>query len=199
MPKGFVSFLFLMGAASVLVLSSAWPMIAYPSSTGIFFLSSHRLQLEQNVDGLIQEELYLGLLAQLSAEELKSRVNQKIVEYFSRVSARTNEGVSFSPGFSALSVPSYLSLLSQPLRPVSLFQLNQNSHVLILPVSQVAKYAEYSYTGGVFASDVVHVRMFSSDGNTLFALPLGYRSCVTTFQKKWPCVVFPEKDAHAHV
>ncbi len=187
MPKGFVSFLFFLLLVPIIVLSSAWPSPSFDDSS-IRHLSLRRLEMETNVDAIVRDELYTCLRANLPSETIKMKINQRVLDYLSSIEAAHDDSFSYETGFSTLAQTNYLSLFFSPQKPANLLSFHSVSHVLVLPVSQVERYGEYSYTGGLFGTSILHTRIRSRDANTLFAFPIGYRICTTTFQKDWPCV-----------
>lgn len=187
MSRGFVSFLFFLLLAPILLV----PLL--PPSSGIEtssprLLSIRRLEWEASLDALIREELFFSTRAGFPSHVIRSRVNARILDYLSRFPSLHADAISYSSGLSPLSHSRYLSLLSQPLSPLSVPALNAHSLVLVIPVSQTEKYAEYVYTGGFSGSTILHTRMVARDFNSLAALPSGYRICITTFQPAWSCV-----------
>lgn len=188
MSRGFVSFLFLLALAPIVLLSQGWPSPSSPDDFSLRILSLRRLEIETNIDTIIRDELFAGARTTIPPDVIQANVNARIIDYFQQFSSVHRDSIHYSSGFSLLTQTNYLSLFSQPLLPLSFFQLQSSSHVLVLPVSQTERYAEYSYTGGPFGASVLHSRLHAHDANTLFALPPGYRVCVTSFQKDWPCV-----------
>ena len=186
MSKGFVSFFFFLLLAPIIALSSSWPVPAFDDAV-IRHLSFRRFEMETNVDAIIRGELHAGLLANLPPETIKVNINQRVLDYLSSVEVAHDDSFHYETGFSVLAQTNYLSLFFSPQTPANLLSFHSASHVLVLPVSQVERYGEYSYTGGLFGTNVLHTRIRSRDANTLFALPIGYRICTTTFQKDWPC------------
>lgn len=194
MSKGFVSFLFFLVLVPIIALSSPF-IFQPPDDSALRHLSLHRLEMEMNVDSLIREELYAGLRANLLPETIKLKINQRVLDYLTQFPSAHDDSFTYETGFSALNQTNYLSLFFSPQIPANLIQFHAASHVLVLPVSQTERYGEYSYTGSIFGSSVLHTRIRSRDVNTLFALPIGYRVCTTTFQKNWPCL---ESVSHAN-
>jgi hypothetical protein len=188
MSRGFASFLFFFLAAPLLLLALAWPSLSHSSDSPPSLLSLRRLELETDVDTIIRDELFAGARTTLPAATIQLRINQAIMNYLTLFPSAHSDSIEYSTGFSSLSQTNYLSLLSAPLRPPTLVELQSSSHVLILPLSQTQRYVEYSYTGGAFGTSILHMRLRARDSNTLFALPTGYHACVTSFQKEWPCV-----------
>ena len=189
MSKGFVSFLFLLSVAALWVGVSTPVLMGVDENPSIRLMSLRRLELETNVDAIIREELYVGILAQLPPEVIESNIHVKLLNYLEHFSELHDDTLTYEFGFSLLTQPNYLSLLSQPFVPASLEQLNLHAHVIVLPISQTIKYGEYVYTGGIFGTNVVGMKISSLHGETLFVLPINYRICVTTVQKNWPCFV----------
>lgn len=187
MSRGFVSFLFFFLAAPLLLLTLAGHSFS-PSLDTPSLLSLRRLEMETNIDTIIRDELFAGARTSLPASTIQLRINTAILNYLTRFPSAHPDSLTYSTGFSTLSQTNYLSLLSSPQRPPTLLELQSASHVLILPLSQTERYAEYSYTGGAFGTTILHSRLRARDANTLFALPSGYHACVTSFQKGWLCV-----------
>lgn len=186
MSKGFVSFLFFLILVPLIALSFQ-SFSSQLDDSAPRHLSLRRLEMETNIDALIREELYTGLRANLPPETIKLKINQRVLDYLSSFSATHRDSFTYETVFSPLTQTNYLSLFFSPQVPANLIQFHSASHVLVLPVSQTERYGEYSYTGGVFGSSVLHTRIHSRDANTLFALPIGYHICTTTFQKNWSC------------
>ena len=67
--------------------------------------------------------------------------------------------------------------------------LNQNSHVLLLPLDETQRYGEYTYTGGLLGTEILLIEWKTNEAKILFALPSGYRTCVTTLMPTIACVV----------
>jgi|GEM_PF-6927545 len=187
MLRGFVSFLFFMLVTPLLLLVIPSPSLDLASTSAPRILSLRRAEMELNVDAIIREELFSYAHSNLPEDTIKLRINVRVLDYLSQFS-RSHEDVFSESGFSTLYQPNYLSLLSTPLTPPSLLELQSSSHVLVLPVSQTERYLEYSYTGGLSASRVLNARLRVLDSNSLFALPVGYCVCVTSFELAWPCV-----------
>ncbi len=187
MSKGFVSFLFFLVLVPIIALSSP-SIFQSPDDSSLRHLSLRRLEMELNVDALIREELHAGLRANLPPETIKLNINRRILDYLSAFSSLHGDSFTYETGFSTLTQTNYLSLFFSPQIPANLIQFHSASHVLVLPVSQTERYGEYSYTGSVLGVSVLHTRIRSRDANTLFALPIHYRICTTTFQKDWPCL-----------
>lgn len=188
MSRGFVSFLFFFVLAPLVLLALAWPSPSISDDSFARVLSLRRLEMETNIDTIIRGELFAGLRSNFSSDVIQANINTHILDYLSRFPSWHDDALFYDTGFSALAQTNYLSLFSSPLTPPTFVELQSSSHVLVLPVSQTERYAEYSYTGGLFATNILHTRLRARDVNTLFALPIGYHICVTSFQKDWPCV-----------
>lgn len=187
MSRGFVSFLFFLLLFPLLLVSLHSPSFGIETSSP-HLLSLRRLEWESALDAHIREELFFSTRAGFPPAIIRSRINARIFNYLSGFPVSHSDAISYSSGLSSLSRTQYLSLLSQPLTPLSIPSLNAHSLVVVIPVSQTEKYSEYIYTGGFSGSTIVHTRMVARDFNSLAALPSGYRICITTFQPAWPCV-----------
>ncbi len=186
--KGFASIILLAGVAGLLVASASLPRISLDALGDEVNTTQYwRTQLENDVDRIIREGLHAGVIAQLEPNTIKNIINARILEYVNTLPQQEETGIVFSSGISRLENVSYLSLLHQPLFPATLTELNQQSHVLILPLIGSTRYGEYTYTGGENGTRIVHVRMKTPHAETLFAIPSGYRACVTTLLPDWPC------------
>jgi hypothetical protein len=192
MTKGFASILFLLGIAALLASIAVLhhPLLHESTATPALFL--RRTEMENHVDAIIREELRQGLLKKLSAGAIQTLINQRIIEYLNAFPSLRKEPITYHPGFGSLLHTQYSSLLiTQEWEPLTLLQLNQNSHVLILPITGNARYGEYSYTGGVNATSILINRLHAQNEHTLFALPSGYRACATTIHPAWECIPYP--------
>lgn len=188
MSRGFVSFLFFLLLSPLLLvplLPSSTPALETSSAR---LLSLRRVEWENALDTIIREELFFSTRAGFPANVIRSRINARVLDYVSTFPNTHGGAIVYSSGFSTLSHTHYLSLLSEPIIPISLPALDARSLVLIISVSQTEKYAEYVYTGGFSGASILHTRMIAGDFNSLAALPSGYRICITTFTPAWPCV-----------
>ncbi len=187
--RGFASILFLIVLVELLV-ALALPIQGMHHNREIDdVLLLRRTEMENGIDTIVREGLHAGLLAQQPPELIKNEINIRIIEYVNGFSARHEEPITYAIGFGHLTQQSYLTLLLQPLQnPLTLNQLNQNTHVLVLPISQTIRYGEYAYTGGTFGTEILSVHLNANDHRTLFALPSGYRVCGMTGKIELPCV-----------
>lgn len=149
-----------------------------------------RTEMENGVDVIVREGLQEGLIGQLPPETIKNAINSKIIHYLNAFPANHHEPITYENGFGHLTQQSYLSLLLQPLeKELSLASLNHHSHVLVLPVSQTARYGEYTYTGGLTGTRILIQKMSADNHATFFALPTGYRVCSMTGVTEFPCEI----------
>jgi len=186
MSRGFVSFLFFLLLSPLLILPLHSSSLELETSSPRL-LSLRRMEWENTLDTIIREELFVSTRAGFPAHEVRSRINARIVAFVANFPSSHGDAIVYSSGFSTLFHSHYLSLLSEDIAPISLSALDARSLVLIIPVSQTEKYAEYVYTGGFSGASILHTRMVARDFNSLVALPSGYRICITTFQLSWPC------------
>lgn len=177
--KGFVSLLFLLALATLLTttLTLHPPTIQHPPELDILFL--RRTEMENGIDSIIHDEMNRGLILNLPAEEIKTLVNGKILQYVNQFPNEHDEPLTYSNGMGILPFTSYSNLLTTPLTPLSLEILNSHSHVIVLPLSETLRYGEYSYTGGPAATGIVVTMIHSDSYQTLFAIPSGYHACGT--------------------
>ncbi|MEK6902615.1 MAG: hypothetical protein AABX02_03445 [archaeon] len=187
--RGFASILFLMMMVGLLV-TLALPLEGIQTDRRVNdVLLLRRTEMEKGIDQIVREGLQEGLITQLPSETIRTHINQKIIDYLNAFPAQHDEPIAYEMGFGHLTHQSYLTLLLLPVeKPLTLIQLNQNSHVLVLPVSQTIRYGEYAYTGGEFGTSILSVRMHANEHRTLFVLPSGYRICGMTGKKELPCV-----------
>lgn len=187
--RGFASILFLTILAELLV-ALAIPIETNQTNRSIDgLLLLRRTEMENGIDEIVREKLQVGLLTQQPPELIKNEINKSIIDYVNGFSNNHTEPITYQTGFRHLTQQSYLSLVLQPVeKPLTLTQLNQNSHVLILPLSQTIRYGEYAYTGGLAGTSIASVHLNANEHQTLFAIPSGYRICGITGNTKLSCI-----------
>ncbi len=190
MQRGFASYLFILGIATILALNTAFPH-APPSSHPIEMrrMATHRLLLENGIDSIIVETLREGLVLKEEPETIRTRIHQKILDFISIYPTQTNEPISFTMGFVALEGTNYFSIFDEdaPPLPLTLSHLNTNAHVLVLPLEENARYGEYTYTGGSGGNEIPVITITAPPHSTLWTLPSGYHVCVFSLTGEVPC------------
>lgn len=153
--------------------------------TEVSLLAFQRSQLEQGIDVVIVERLREGMLLRHSSEQIKSHINQGIISYLQSI--QVQEPLQLQIGFAKLQTTNYLSLTNATLQALTLQELNANSHVFVLPINQQQQYGEYTYTGGMFGTNILTMQIESPNGETIAALPSGYRECAIDAVGEVPC------------
>lgn len=192
--KGFASYFFLLFLASMGVSQYAFSLtsasIATTTTYPIHALGFERTQLEHAMDAIIEEELVKGMQLHLPSEQIKTTINQALLQLLSHYiqENQSNSSITIQLGMGTLQTTDYFSLLDSSRIIPTIEILNANSHVLVLPLNSAQRYGEYTYTGGTHGSGIFIARIETTHAQTLAALPAGYRICASTATGALPCV-----------
>lgn len=192
--KGFASILLIVLLAGILTSTQIIQNQTYLSSqTEIRTISLHRTILENAVEKITEEELKKAIQENKKPEEIKQAINQKIIQFLETYSGETEKPIAIQNQTGELNQPNYLSLLfSEKNEPLTIQKMNENTHVLLLPINENLTYAEYTYTGGTNGKKIAWSRIKGKKSQTIFAIPTGYQVCSTNYQIV-PCVQTGEK------
>ena len=84
-PRGFASYLFILGIATILSLNAAFPHAQGNSPLlEMRRAATHRLLLENAVDEIIVEKLREGLVAHAEPELIRGRINETIIYFLQK-------------------------------------------------------------------------------------------------------------------
>ncbi|MFH0970245.1 MAG: hypothetical protein V1776_02175 [Candidatus Diapherotrites archaeon] len=191
--RGYVSLLLLLTLSMLLATLHATQgnTTPYEGEEPILFL--RRTEMENGIDLIIHQTLHEGLILQQEPNTIQTRIHERILTYATTFSTQHGEPITYRIGMGNLTHTQYLSLLDQILFPTTITSLNENSHVLILPLTGNARYGEYSYTGGAGGNQIFQIQLETQNHQTIVVIPSGYRACVTTFSTKWECAPYEGK------
>jgi len=162
--KGLFSFLLLLAFFSLeigfLAKATEFKELALKEKAAAFEAEKASLQrtlIENSVDAIVEQELEQGLLLGLEAEEIKWRVNSRILALFKKIEKDPIQGIS-------------VEFDADSLNPVF---LNANSSLLVSkPGKKVL--AEYHFSGGLLKKESVSAKIFGEKTVVFFEIPPGY-------------------------
>ncbi len=119
-----------------------------------------RTVIENSVDAVIEWELYNGLLLNLGPEEIKQRVNRKLLVLFGEIEKAYGKEIKvrFYAGNGVLSEGF----------------LNENSKVLVTRINRGTIAAEYNFTAGLLKNNLVFAEIAGKKTKQFFKIPAGY-------------------------
>jgi hypothetical protein len=188
--RGFASFVFFIMVSGILLgLAQMQNNDYFSKQTEARKIALHRTSMENAVEKMIKRELQKELESHSNPEEIKNKINRQIIWFLEEYSTEAEKPVTIYHQFGELQTPHYLSLLFSNINePVSIEKLNENTHVLLLPIEENITYGEYTYTGGSFGTSILWSRIKGINSETIFAIPSGFRICSTNLQNV-PCII----------
>lgn len=134
-----------------------------------------RSEIEGNFDALIEKTLAREISAGvLDSAVLKNSVAKAIVELARSEERIHNQNPSVKFGTATKAGIGYSGTLSEELEGISPEKIWEYSSVLVLPVSENAFLAEFTFTGGLRRNKVLAADIDSGRYAQRFVMPIGY-------------------------
>ena len=188
--KGFASFVFFILVSGTLIsLTHIQNNTHFSKQTEIRKIALHRTNMENAIEKIVKEELQKELLLNSNPEKIKNNINQQISWFLEEYSEGVGEPITINHQFGELQTSYYLSLLFSNINEsFRVEKLNENTHLLLLPIEENITYGEYTYSGGNFGTSILWSHIKGKNSETIFAIPSGFRVCSTILQTV-PCII----------